>query len=115
MRGATDGDDDDEHDVNPRTASVRISEEAEEMSTPEAGELPWEKYRWPEVETQWWPDEGGYFVARFTAYPDGVMADGESRDEAFANLLKAAVDWIGALSTWLTEARRALPPRPEES
>lgn len=67
----------------------------------------WEGYKGLPVEMRFVEPEidGCYWLARFKAFPDGVMADGETREEAFHHLLNAAVDLMGALGKWEHEAR----------
>ena len=68
----------------------------------------WTPMWYPEVEVAPFDDGGDrYFVARLKDHPS-IMSDGETREEAFANLLGAMVSVIEALGAWLAEKEAAL-------
>ena len=56
-----------------------------------------ETYKWPQVEMEWWADSGGYWVARWKGF-GGLMADGPTREEAFARLLEVIQDFLPMLA-----------------
>lgn len=61
------------------------------------GARAWTRTLYREIETGW-SDEDDAYLARWVQYPDiGVQADGETREEAVANLISATGDYFGAI------------------
>lgn len=75
----------------------------------------WEPYRWPQVEMSWQSDDGGYWLARWKGAVDGLMADGPTREEAFAALLPLVNDYIGLLLNDEAGAWRPIESAPPAS
>ena len=66
----------------------------------------WELYRWDTVEMRREPEDNSW-VVRLKGFPS-AFGCGDTREEAFAEMLSATTSVLDALSTWLAEAESKL-------